>query len=161
MNTAIIKNNIVENILSIDDNVSKSYKEYLTSLGYLCIDSNVAKIGDTWNGSGFISPSNPEIKKELPKLITKLAFRNRFTSEEKVNFELASLDNPNDTLENRKKSAMLRVYLKDLDSATYIDLNREDLKASVQLLETNGFLASGRANEILTATIQPIEIYKA
>lgn len=163
MNTALIKNNLVENVIVIEPSVSNSYKQYLTNLGYLCVDSNKAKIGDTWNGTDFITPASPEPvdpDENLPKRITRLAFRNRFTTAEKINIELAALDDPTASAQQRQNAALIRVYLKDIDTATYIDLDRQDTKDDVQNLETVGLLASGRATEILTAKIQPSERYR-
>ena len=81
--------------------------------------------------------------------ITKLAFRNRFTAAEKVTIEIASLDNPSATIEQRQMAASLRVYVADVQSSTFVDLARSDTRAGVQSLETNGIIGVGRAAEIL------------
>lgn len=82
-------------------------------------------------------------------IITKLAFRNRFTTSEKITIELASIDNPNSTLEQRQQAAMLRVYLTDVNNASYVDLSRTDTRSGVQLLEAYGIIGVGRSSEIL------------
>lgn len=92
------------------------------------------------------------------KRITKLAFRNRFTTTEKVMLEMASLDNPAATMQARQMAATLRVYLKDLDNATFIDLERSDTVAGVNTLAALGLLAAGRPAEILSPIIQPQEV---
>jgi hypothetical protein len=92
-----------------------------------------------------------------PRHITGLAFRNRFTRAEKTAIELAALDDPSAPMAQRQASAALRADLKDQESATYIDLDRDDTRAGVQALETAGLLAAGRALEILDATVQPNE----
>lgn len=85
--------------------------------------------------------------------VTRLAFRNRFTAAEKVALEMASLDNPAGTMEQRQQAAALRVYLADVASSSFVDLGRQDTRAGVQQLESWGLLAAGRALQILDATI--------
>ena len=89
--------------------------------------------------------------------LTKLAFRNRFTPAEKVALEIAGLDNPEAAMPARAQAAALRVNQADLAAATFVDLQRSDTRAGVQMLETAGLLAAGRAAEILDAPIQPEE----
>ena len=89
--------------------------------------------------------------------ITRLAFRNRFTQAEKVALELAALDDPSATMAQRQQAAALRAHLKDLDSATFVDLTHSDSVAGVQTLEAAGLIAAGRAIDILTDPIQPHE----
>ena len=89
--------------------------------------------------------------------ITKLAFRNRFTQAEKAALEFAALDDPSAATPQRMQSAALRAYLKDVESATFIDLSRPELIAGVQALEVMSLLAAGRAMAILSAPIEPAE----
>ena len=89
--------------------------------------------------------------------ITKLAFRNRFTQAEKAALEFAALDDPSAATPQRMQSAALRAYLKDVESATFINLSRPELIAGVQALEVMSLLAAGRAMAILTAPIEPAE----
>lgn len=81
--------------------------------------------------------------------ITRLAFRNRFTTAEKVALELAALDNPSATMAQRQQSAALRAHLKDLDAASWVDLTRPETVAAMQMLETGGLIGEGRAAAIL------------
>lgn len=92
-----------------------------------------------------------------PRKITKLAFRARFTTTEKVTMELASLDNPAASMAQRQQAAMLRVSLADTSAAAFIDLARLDTRAGVQMLESAGIIGAGRALAILDAPIQPEE----
>lgn len=92
--------------------------------------------------------------------VTRLAFRNRFTAAEKVALEMASLDNPAGTMEQRQQAAALRVYLADVASASFVDLGHPDTRAGVQQLEAWGLLAAGRALQILDAPIFVTEAYK-
>lgn len=91
--------------------------------------------------------------------ITKLAFRNRFTSGEKVTIELAAADNPAAAIGVRQASAFMRANLADQRDATFIDLTRADTRAGVQALEAAGVIGPGRALVILDAPIQPTEAY--
>ena len=104
---------------------------------------------DEWIAANNVTPS---------RHITVLAFRNRFTTAEKIAIDLASLDNPTASSEQRQFSAMVRVFIKDLDVATFVDLDRNDTVVGVNTLETYGVIGSGRANTILTAPVTPIEI---
>ena len=89
--------------------------------------------------------------------VTRLAFRNRFTSAEKVAIEFACLDDSAAPMPQRLQSAALRANQEDLAAATFVDLLREDTRAGVQMLEAAGLLTEGRALEILDAQILPEE----
>jgi hypothetical protein len=95
------------------------------------------------------------------RLVTRLAFRNRFTGAEKVAIEFASLDNPDAPAAQRQQAAALRVYQRDVESATFIDLDNVDTRAGVQMLEAAGLLAAGRAAEILDAPVAPGQAWQA
>lgn len=86
-----------------------------------------------------------------PRHITRLAFLNRFTDEEAVAIDLASIGT---TIE----AAMMRRYLSKVEAASYIDLEIEDTRQGVLALESAGILAEGRALEILDNPIEPHEI---
>ena len=87
------------------------------------------------------------------RLITRLAFRNRFTQQEKTTIEFLSIDNPAATTQQRMQAAALRVYLQDIQASTFIDLERPDTRAGVLSLEQMQILATGRALQILDAPI--------
>ena len=82
--------------------------------------------------------------------LTVLEFRSRFTMEEKVMMDLASLDNPSASMEQRLQSAGLRVYLADL-AAVKDEVDETDPRtiAGVQALEAAGLIGPGRAAQIL------------
>lgn len=82
-------------------------------------------------------------------ILTKLEFRNRFTTQEKIQTELASLDDPSAALEERANRAALRVYLADLDAAEFIDLNDPKITDGIAMMVQLGLLSEDRANEIL------------
>lgn len=118
---------------------------------YLFIESDIAGIGWSWTGTELVPPIiNEEPPPELPPttIITKLAFRNRFTQAEKIALYTAAETN-----------IPIRVYLDDVNAATFIDLSRSDTIIGVQQLEAAGLLTQGRANEILTDPVQDIEKY--
>ena len=104
------------------------------------------------DGSWTAPPPAPE--QAQPAQITRLAFLSRFTDEEAIALDLASMGA---TVE----AAMLRRYMSKVNAATFIDLSREDTRAGVLALETMGILAEGRALEILNAPIQPHEVPSA
>lgn len=86
-----------------------------------------------------------------PRHITRLAFLSRFTDEEAVAIDLASIGT---TFE----AAMMRRYLSKVEAASFIDLEREDTRQGVLALEAGGILAEGRALEILDSPIEPHEV---
>lgn len=85
--------------------------------------------------------------------ISRFAFRNRFTIQELTQIELASIDDPNGTQEQRAMQAMLRVYNRMIDNVAWVDLSLQSTIDGVTQLEQIGLLAEGRANEILSAPI--------
>lgn len=89
--------------------------------------------------------------------ITVLAFRNRFTQAEKVTIDMASIDNPAGTMQQRQLAASLRVMNADLAVATFVDLDRAETRAGVQALETYGIIGAGRAAQILSTVINDLE----
>ena len=89
--------------------------------------------------------------------ITRLAFRNRFTSAEKMALEMAALDDPTAPMAQRQQAAAIRVHLADVATSTFIDLAAQDTRAGVLALEAGGLLTEGRALEILDAPVQPHE----
>ena len=123
------------------------------------IVANEAFVEANYPGAWELVPAPPPIDVAEPTdaRITRLAFRNRFTQAEKVTLELAALDNPAASTAQRQQAAALRSYLKDLDAATFVDLERPDTVAGVQSLGAAGLLAEGRAAVILTAPIEAHE----
>lgn len=91
--------------------------------------------------------------------ITKFAFRSRFTSTEKIIMDIAALDDPTAPMQNRQYAAALRVYLKDLDAAEFVDLSRSDIQEGLEQLVSLGILQSHRVVSILTDPIQPHELF--
>ena len=122
--------------------------------------------GDDWRdctgqhaGPGFAFSGDVFSAPTAPRHITVLAFRNRFTQSEKIAIEIAALDNPAAAMPQRAQSAALRANQLDVQAANYIDLDRTDTRAGVQVLEAAPILAAGRALEILDAPIAAHEEY--
>ena len=90
--------------------------------------------------------------------ITVLAFRNRFTMQEKVMIEIAGCDDPDAELGPRMNAAYVRASLKDTDNAAYIELDRDDTRSGVLAMDAQGLIGSGRALIILDSPVQAHEI---
>jgi hypothetical protein len=103
----------------------------------------------------YVDPPTPA----APRLVTKLAFRNRYTANEKAAIELVAAHNPAATTQQQQLAAALRASLADQRDARFIDLDRADTRGGVLQLEALGLLASGRALQILDAPVQPHEAY--
>lgn len=110
-------------------------------------------MGKRWTGSEWTTEGVPSD----PPRITSLAFRRRFTTAEQVAIEVASLDDPTATIEVRQQQAALRVYLRNIDVAKFVDLGDPEVISGVSQLEALGLLLPGRAEAILTAPVQPEE----
>ncbi|MDO5609477.1 MAG: hypothetical protein Q4G62_01615 [Pseudomonadota bacterium] len=109
---------------------------------------------------GPVEPGDPVEPAEPPpedRRITRLAFRTRFAQAELIAIEIAGLDNPAATMTERQAAAAIRVMMKTVDTANFIDLARADTRAGVEQLEAAGLLGEGRAGEILDADIELIE----
>ena len=89
--------------------------------------------------------------------ITRLAFLNRFTDAEAIAIDMASIDNPSGTVEERQQQAALRRFLNKVNSANYIDLSLQQTIDGINALVGLGLLTSERASAILTDTIQQDE----
>lgn len=87
---------------------------------------------------------------ETDRRITNLAFLNRFKDEEAIRIDLASIGA---TVE----AASIRRYQSKVNAAEWVDLNLEETRRGVIGLEMVGFLAPGRASEILDAPINDSE----
>lgn len=161
MQFALIKNNTVENIAEADAEWAQAVSadwQYVVDLTGITPQPG---IGWGFNGTDFTEPA-PTPPGPIPPVvinwkITRFAFRNRFTSAEKVAVEMACLDNPSETQEQRQQSAMLRSMQKDVEAATYIDLKNQDTRNGVQAMETAGLLTAGRATQILDTPPTPSE----
>lgn len=143
---AIVNNNVVTSIVSIAD--ESLYTEYAKN-AQAAIDiessSPQPQVGWTFDGSILIPP--PGYASPI-QLITKLAFRQRFTFPELIAIETAT-----------GSSAALRVLKDNLNVATYIDLSRPDTAAAVGILVASGLITAERAAIILITPPTSSELY--
>jgi len=95
--------------------------------------AEAAQPGGGWDGATFSAPTpSPRMRLSVRE------FREQFTEAEKQAIYTAA-----------KTSVAVEVWLDDLRSVTYVDLDFPQTVASVQGLESAGLIASGRAAEIL------------
>ena len=111
-------------------------------------------LGRRWNGSKWVDVPQPKTSRR----ITPLAFRRRFTAAERAAIEWAAVDRAEAGTMERMQAAQLRSTLKDQELASFIDLDDPDVAAGVQLLETVGLLADGRALQITDTPPRPDEL---
>lgn len=112
--------------------------------------------GYQWMMLNYVEPEVPpenQVVIKLPSRITKLAFLNRFTDDEAIAIDLAQIG-------VTVQAAAMRRYQKKVDSATFIDLSRDDTRDGVLALEAAGLIATGRALEILDAYVEEEEKYR-
>lgn len=101
-----------------------------------------------WAGMEFVThdhllvvPVNPDGSIEgsvTGRVMTKLEFLRRFTQDERVAIRTLA-----------KTNVVLEDYMAMIDLAQEIDTSDPDTQAGVQMLETVGLIAAGRANEVL------------
>lgn len=113
----------------------------------------VAATGEV--STDFISP----VVEATDWFVTQAAFRGRFRTDEKVRLELAAIDNPTAPEDLRKLAATIRANEKDVAACKYIDLKDPRTITGVTAYESLGFLATGRAAEILTTVPTADERY--
>lgn len=89
--------------------------------------------------------------------ITRLAFLSRFTDSEAIAIDLASIDNPSGTTQERANSAAIRRYLAKINAATFVDVTRQDTVDGVNALAAMGFITAQRAQEVLSDVISSNE----
>lgn len=107
-----------------------------------------------------VEPAPPPPPPPPPSVrVSRLAFRNRFTSTEKATIEFAAADNPAAPTLQRQQAAALRASLADQRDAEFIDLNRPDTRAGVLTLEAMGLIGQGRALAILDTPPSPTEVW--
>ena len=112
-------------------------------------------IGWAYGSGVFTAPIQPEPEPPSPvsygRIITRLAFLNRFTDAEAVAIDLASIG-------ATVQAATLRRSQAKISAAEEIQLDNAETRAGVQALETAGLIAAGRATAILDSAVQPHEV---
>lgn len=138
MRIALIKNGKTENIII-------AALEFAEGLGYdraVNIDDIQAEIGWAFDGEKFIrpEPETPAVVAITPvAALTKFQFLSRLTVEERLGIFSAEATNP-----------MVRMWLETFRICEDIEVTNPETITGVQMLEAAGFIASGRANEILS-----------
>ena len=113
-----------------------------------------------WPSTSNFPEVRPVFNKQPLKLLTQAAFLARFTDAEFIQIELASIDSPTATIEQRTQQAGIRKLLKEIDLASYINLDDLRILGALDLLESAGFITVERKNEILTNPVLSSERYR-
>jgi hypothetical protein len=104
-------------------------------------ESWTVSVGDVWDGNTSFTP--PPIAAQSPsRKLTRLEYLTRFTDAEAIAIDLASIGA---TVE----AAGVRRLLKLVDAAEFIGLDDPRVQMGVNILESAGLIAEGRAEEIL------------
>ena len=108
--------------------------------------------GYEWVERGYVVPvSTADSAPYYGRIVTRLAFLNRFTDAEAVAIDLASIG-------ATVQAATLRRAQAKINAAEEIQLENSETRAGVQSLESAGLLAAGRATAILDAAVQAHEV---
>lgn len=107
-----------------------------------------AELGWLYSDGGFSEPT-PSAQAQNMKM-TKLGFKQRFTQPERIAIRQAAASNP-----------VVFDFQDLLDSATYIDISRQDTIDAINQLEQFGLIGEGRAEEILSPPVLEIEQYNS
>lgn len=150
---ALIASGIVENVIIGDP------ANFPTAIDVSAVSQRPAP-GWTFDGESF----HPPIAVEVPatpgaRKITNLAFDLRFTTEERIAIEMASLDDPAAPLAQRKQAAEVRVSLQRANKAGFTDLDDPVTRTGVEQFELLGLIAPGRSAAILDGPIDDRERY--
>jgi len=118
---------VIQNVVSMQHNVvSPLYIPY-HELDY-------TMVGKLWDGVKAVPSPYP-----ADPIISKLAFRNLFTTDEKIAL-----------YDESKTDTLIRVFLDDINAAQEVDLSYPPLIQGIQYLVFKGVLTSGRAASILS-----------
>ena len=112
---------------------------------------DTALIGQRWNAETQAFEPGPPPELPTGRLVSNKAFLSRFTDDEAIDIDLASIG-------ATREAAAVRRYLSKVNAAQRIDLADEETRKGVQALEAAGLLQPGRALAILDAPIQPKEL---
>lgn len=99
-----------------------------------------ADVRDFWDGETLTKaePLPPAVRTHL----SRIEFRNRFTSAEKVALYTAAETN-----------VMIKVFLDDLSAAEYVDVTDEDTIAGIEYIEQIGIISGERKSDILATVL--------
>jgi hypothetical protein len=145
---ALIKDNLVDSIVTVnsDDDYAALARQYSNVIDVT--DANPAPaVGWAFVGNGLVP--GPGQSAVLEKKITKLALRNRMTFTELCTLTAAA-----------HSVVQVEALMGNLSVATFIDLNRADTIAGIQMLVSLNLLTQARVDQILNAPITDLERYK-
>jgi hypothetical protein len=138
---ALVRNNLVVDVTDL----SESQIEIIGNIYQSVIDvstmSPQPQIGWSWAGSQLVPPG---------WRITRLAMRQRFTVSELLGIMGYVNTNP---------SSIVAMLMQNLQVATFVDLQRSDTIAGMQVLVGYSLLTSDRATVILTTPPTAQEVY--
>jgi hypothetical protein len=137
---ALIKGTVVDAVVLAEAPID-------TGTGEVWVDlTNVSpQPGPTWTyENGVFAP--PPLPPPLPNIITKVAFRFRFTDAEYAGIITAA-----------KTDAEVQVWYDTFNMVSSVDLDNQRTKDGVANLVSKNLLTQARADEILTAPVQPNE----
>lgn len=141
MQYALIKNNIVENVIVAEPDFIETILDqyqHIEPLDTLHEQGLGVGIGWTFENNEFKAPVIPE-EVVVPKTtLTKLEYMDRFTDAELAAIYAAA-----------KTSVEVEIWLGRFKLASKVNLTDERTIAGVNALETAGLIATGRAAEIL------------
>jgi len=132
-NYAIVENGVVVNVAVSESALFPNW-----------IQSDVAQIGWTYDGSSFTPPTPVPVV--LPPIITRLAFRYRLTDAEYVGILTAA-----------KTDVSVAAWVETFNIVSQVNLNDPRTKAGLDMMVSKGLLTAERETEILTAPVQPDE----
>ena len=112
---------------------------------------DTALIGQRWNAETQAFEPGPPPELPTGRLVSNKAFLSRFTDDEAIDIDLASMG-------ATREAATVRRYLSKVNAAQHIDLADDETRTGVHALEAAGLLQPGRALVILDAPIEPKEL---
>ena len=112
---------------------------------------DTALIGQRWNAETQAFEPGPPPELPTGRLVSNKAFLSRFTDDEAIDIDLASMG-------ATREAATVRRYLSKVNAAQHIDLADDETRTGVHVLEAAGLLQPGRALVILDAPIEPKEL---
>lgn len=137
---AVVKGEIVDGIAIADSPLDADGI-------WICIDNVNPVPGPFWTyKDGSFSPPADRPPPSLPNIITKVAFRFRLTDAEYVGILSAA-----------KTDVEVAAWVETFNMVSSIDLDNQRTKDGVANLVSKNLLTQARADEILTAPVQPAE----
>lgn len=156
---ALIRNNVVENVIEADI-------AFALSLGFdAAVESESASIGWQYNGGEFIAPPTPDPQPEAPAspdgpgpFLSNYAFDMRYTLPERIAIKrLADQRNPDGSYTDT--ALAVQVNVERAQKAKFVNTQLEATRKGVMQFVELGVLTQERALDILDAPIQPHELY--